>query len=86
MSEVPGAGWSVSGSKKNKQGSICGVDDLPAWHFQHRGIKNGYRCCQSATDAFFSLFYWHNESINIWMHYIACALVLVSIYINMSGR
>ena len=33
--------------------------------------------------AFLSLFYWHNESINIWMHYIAFFSVIGSIYRNM---
>ena len=27
-----------------------------------------------------SLFYWHNESINIWSHYVAAVLLSVYLY------
>lgn len=36
---------------------------------QHRRLEHGYRVCPTFSSAFWSLFEWHNESINIWSHY-----------------
>ena len=56
---------------------LCIVDELPPWHFQHRGIKNGYRYCASNTSVLKSLFYWHNESVNVWSHIVASLCIFV---------
>lgn len=74
--------WSskiIEKAKANKSDGICLClsNDLPDWHFQHRGIKHGYRYCQDVNSAISSLTYWHNESINIWMHYIAAMLLFL---------
>lgn len=59
---------------------ICLANDLPGWHFRHRGVKGGYRKCPTFYSALVSLFYWHNESVNIWSHYIAAALLSLHVY------
>lgn len=48
---------------------LCTIPDVPIWQAQLAGINNGYRTCNNFYDAFMSLFYWHNESMNIWIHY-----------------
>lgn len=75
----PGHGWSNLHKKTELNASyclLCTTENLPDWHFAHRGVKFGYRSCDTFYSAFNSLFYWHNETINIWSHYLT-ALLLV---------
>lgn len=75
---LPGEGWSARVIQKADENGICicKVTDLPAWHFQHRGIAYGYRYCKNVNSALLSSFYWHNESINIWSHVCSCIYLL----------
>lgn len=69
---IPGFGWANASSH-----CLCTNKELPSWHFQHRGIHFGYRKPNTSfQDIFYSLFRFHNESINIWSHYIAIILIL----------
>jgi adiponectin receptor len=68
----PGDGWAT----KTKIRCLCSASDLPSWHFAHRGIKSGYRSCDSFKSAINSLFYWHNESVNVWMHYLSASVLI----------
>ena len=44
-------------------------DDLPAWRRDNHFIRSGYREeSNSYWRSFASLFYVHNESVNIWTH------------------
>lgn len=47
---------------------------------QHRGLSSGYRYAPSFWSAFFSLFHWHNESINIWSHYLTVLGLLYQLH------
>jgi hypothetical protein len=71
--------WPSTVIKRSDSNGICLCQsyELPSWHFQHRGIINGYRYCNNINSAIISLNYWHNESINIWMHYIAAILLFL---------
>lgn len=71
--------WSERVKKRADHNGIClcTVKDLPDWHFQHRGITRGYRYCRDLSSAVKSMFYWHNESINIWSHIIASLGILL---------
>jgi predicted membrane channel-forming protein YqfA (hemolysin III family) len=73
-------GWSSTIIKKaDKNGiCICTNKELPCWHFQHRNIKYGYRYCKGINSALTSLFYIHNETVNVWAHIIA--VILLTIY------
>lgn len=54
-------------------------DDLPAWRRDNAFILSGYRQSQSSyTHSFRSLFYLHNESVNIWTHLLGAILFLGS--------
>lgn len=59
---------------------LCVVDDIPEWQFQHRNLRFGYRKCSTFTEALLSLFSWHNETMNMWIHYIGSALVAYKTY------
>jgi predicted membrane channel-forming protein YqfA (hemolysin III family) len=56
---------------------LCEAAQLPEWHFKHRGIRYGYRIPGDEKVALYSLFRWHNESINIWSHYISVIILIV---------
>ena len=50
-------------------------DDLPAWRQDNHFIHSGYRAdSNSYWRSFTSLFYVHNEFVNIWTHLIGAAV------------
>ncbi|KAM0555802.1 hypothetical protein ACHAPJ_006199 [Fusarium lateritium] len=54
-------------------------DDLPAWRRDNAFILSGYRQSQgSYAHSFRSLFYLHNESVNIWTHLLGAIAFLAS--------
>lgn len=54
-------------------------DDLPAWRRDNAFIHSGYRQIRgSYLYSLKSLFYLHNESINIWSHLIGAFVALLS--------
>lgn len=54
-------------------------DDLPAWRRDNAFIRSGYRPIRcSYAHSLRSLFYLHNESVNIWTHLLG-AIVAVGI-------
>jgi adiponectin receptor len=64
-------------SPKKAAYCLCRASDLPLWHFRHRYLETGYRKSPSTLyQAARSLFQWHNESINIWLHYISPVLLI----------
>ncbi|RSL69762.1 hypothetical protein CEP54_002200 [Fusarium duplospermum] len=53
-------------------------DDLPAWRRDNAFILSGYRQSRgSYTHSLRSLFYLHNESVNIWSHLLGAAVALI---------
>ncbi|KAK2608589.1 hypothetical protein QQS21_002815 [Conoideocrella luteorostrata] len=53
-------------------------DDLPSWRRDNVYIQSGYRQIRASyMHCFQSLFYLHNESVNIWSHLIG-ALVTIA--------
>ncbi|KAF5677028.1 PHO87-like protein [Fusarium heterosporum] len=54
-------------------------DDLPAWRRDNAFILSGYRQSQNSyAHSFRSLFYLHNESVNIWSHLLGAIVFLAS--------
>lgn len=52
-------------------------DDLPAWRRDNAYILSGYRQSKSSyLHSFRSLFYLHNESVNIWSHLLGAIVFL----------
>ncbi|POR37724.1 ADIPOR-like receptor IZH2 [Tolypocladium paradoxum] len=58
-------------------------DDLPAWRRDNAFIRCGYRQIRASYGhALRSLFYLHNESVNIWSHLVgALVAVAASLYL-----
>jgi adiponectin receptor len=42
--------------------------DLPDWYAPMEFIETGYRRPQSALSTFYTIFQWHNETLNIYTH------------------
>lgn len=59
---------------------LCEANTVPDWQFQHRRMRFGYRKALSFSDTIYSLFYFHNESVNIWLHYLGTAALLWKIW------
>lgn len=57
---------------------LLSYDELPAWYQDNVFIRHGYRpISNSVAKSFHSLFYIHNETINIYTHLLpAIALVI----------
>ncbi|PHH72407.1 hypothetical protein CDD83_4948 [Cordyceps sp. RAO-2017] len=54
-------------------------DDLPAWRRDNAFIRSGYRPIRASyRHALRSLFYLHNESVNIWSHLLGALLALAA--------
>ncbi|SPJ73175.1 related to PHO36 - regulatory role in lipid and phosphate metabolism [Fusarium torulosum] len=54
-------------------------DDLPDWRRDNAFILSGYRQSQNSyTHSFRSLFYMHNESVNIWSHLLGAIVFIAS--------
>ncbi|KAK7924764.1 hypothetical protein PG985_006818 [Apiospora marii] len=53
-------------------------DDLPAWRRDNQFLLRGYRADSGSYGASLqSLFYVHNESVNIWTHLLGCGAFAV---------
>src|SRR4051794_37739504 len=56
---------------------VIHLSDLPLWMRKDSYIRHGYRRPQASFRACFnSLFYTHNETINIWSHLLTSAFML----------
>ncbi|KAH7131520.1 mPR-like GPCR protein [Dactylonectria estremocensis] len=65
--------------KKVEQSLLIFWDDLPAWRRDNGYITSGYRQSHSSyAHSFRSLFYLHNETVNIWSHLLGAVVFLGS--------
>lgn len=56
--------------------SLLSYDELPEYMKDNEYILNHYRADWPLREAFFSLFRWHNESLNVWTHLLGFLLFL----------
>lgn len=51
--------------------NLITFEDLPHWLQDNYYIRTGYRrASYSYSRSFQSIFHWHNESVNIWTHFL----------------
>ncbi|MCJ1350544.1 MAG: hypothetical protein MMC33_000525 [Icmadophila ericetorum] len=87
LASKPGSPDSQKSNTINNKTSaelLLGWDDLPAWRQDNHYILSAYRqTSYSYRRSFHSLFYLHNESVNIHTHLSAALLFLViSVYFH----
>lgn len=59
---------------RTKRCCLVSFEELPEYMKDNEFILNYYRANWPLKDAFFSLFRWHNETLNVWTHLIGFAL------------
>lgn len=60
------------------------VESCPPWLRFNKYILDGYRCYLSTDQCVESLFYVHNETVNIYSHGIPCVFILVLVPLTAS--
>ncbi|KAK1275902.1 hypothetical protein QJS04_geneDACA001519 [Acorus gramineus] len=71
--------------KVGKQYGLVRYDELPEYMKENEYILGHYRSEWPVKEAFFSLFRWHNETINIWTHLIGFLVFLGLTIVNASN-
>jgi len=57
--------------------TLVGFNDLQKWQQDNQDILSGYRrASYSYSTSLQSMLHWHNESINIWTHFLPGLLVV----------
>lgn len=66
--EVKNRGEKQSSNKQGKRRSyaLMSYKELPDYMKDNEFILNYYRVNWSLKEAFFSIFRWHNETLNVW--------------------
>ncbi|XVE98402.1 hypothetical protein REPUB_Repub03eG0103600 [Reevesia pubescens] len=65
------------GSNKAKRRYVLvSFKELPEYMKDNEFIMNYYRANWSLKEAFFSIFRWHNETLNVWTHLLGFVLFL----------
>ena len=63
---------------------LTDIEDTPPWMIDSEYLTSGYRAdCDSFVSCFLSLFRPHNETLNIWTHFIGVVVfVILCFYIG----
>ncbi|KAE9464387.1 hypothetical protein C3L33_03722, partial [Rhododendron williamsianum] len=69
---------SESRNKPSKRCCLVAFEELPEYMKDNEYILNYYRADWPLKDAFFSLFRWHNETLNVWTPFPSSAEANVS--------
>lgn len=64
--------------KTRKRGELMSFSELPEYMKDNEYILNYYRAEWSIRDAFFSVFSFHNESLNVWTLVLSVLTTFIS--------
>ncbi|KAL3535913.1 hypothetical protein ACH5RR_004374 [Cinchona calisaya] len=62
--------------RRRRRYSLVAYHELPEYMKDNEFIVNYYRADWSLKEALFSLFRWHNETLNVWTHLVGFVLFL----------
>ncbi|XP_028062953.1 heptahelical transmembrane protein ADIPOR1-like isoform X3 [Camellia sinensis] len=73
----------IKNKDKDKRWALVRFEELPEYMKDNEFILNYYRANWPLKQAFFSLFRWHNETLNVWTHLMGFALFLGLVVANL---
>ncbi|KAK3007417.1 hypothetical protein RJ639_015190 [Escallonia herrerae] len=74
---------SRSRKKRAKQYNLVSFEELPEYMKDNEYILNYYRANWPLRQALFSIFRWHNETLNVWTHLLGFVLFLGLTIVNL---
>ena len=77
LPSVMGLRVAINATTMKTDNTLVSWKDLPLWRRDNAFICAGYRrICPSYAHSIGSLFYLHNQSVNIWSHLLGAAVVV----------
>ncbi|XP_004304246.1 PREDICTED: ADIPOR-like receptor IZH1-like isoform 2 [Fragaria vesca subsp. vesca] len=70
--------------EKKKTTMLVKFQDLPQYMKDNEYILDYYRCEWPLKDVIFSVFAWHNETLNIWTDGVSGPLMMMSMMMKMN--
>nr|GMD82794.1 heptahelical transmembrane protein 1-like [Ipomoea batatas] len=81
-SPLPTTGASPAAAAKKRKYGLVSFQELPEYMKDNEFILNYYRAEWPLKQALFSIFRWHNETLNVWTHLIGFILIVVLVVAN----
>jgi adiponectin receptor len=68
------------------QGFIGNYEDYPEDLRDNEFLRTGYRCQFNTWPEIWStLFMWHNETVNVWTHFLGCLGFVIAVFVVAFG-
>ena len=61
------------------QCAVCDIEETPEWMVWNPHVRTGYRVGARWSGATRSLFMWHNDTVNIWSHFLGMLMFVALI-------
>lgn len=65
-----------------KRRPLLSIEEVPVWLRFNPFIRTGYRPPMTVREALLSLFSWHNETVNVWLHVVGAVFFFYLLWIS----